>query len=172
MSGPTAGGPREGVRTATVEAVVAAITLAIGLVVAVQSWQLGARWTDDGPGAGYFPFYVGLVIGFASAVTLLKALRLRAAGDRDIFVDRPSLRRVLQVLVPAALYVLAVQFVGIYVASALYIAFFMALLGGYSWLRSLGVGIAVSVFFFLMFAAWVKVPLFKGELDPTRFLGY
>lgn len=170
MSEP--GAARDGVRTATMEVVVAAVTLAIGLVTAFESWRLGARWTDDGPGAGYFPFYIGLVISFASAGLLLKGLRLRASGDAGIFVDRASVRRVLQVLLPAALYVLAVQFVGFYVASALYIAGFMAILGKYTWLRSLLVGAFVSAFFFLMFEVWFKVPLFKGLLDPTRFLGY
>ena len=67
---------------------------------------------------------------------------------------------------------LAVQFLGLYLASAIYIALFMVLLGKYSWLRSVLVGFAVSVVFFLMFEVWFKVPLFKGELDPTRFLGY
>jgi hypothetical protein len=28
------------------------------------------------------------------------------------------------------------------------------------------------VLFFLMFEVWFKVPLFKGWLDPLRFLGY
>jgi hypothetical protein len=171
MTDPTQPAPAGGIRSVHVEAVVAAILLLFGLVVAYESWRLGARWTDDGPGAGYFPFYIALVICFASAGILIKALRSRASQG-EVFVDRDSLRRVLQVLVPAALYVLAVQFVGIYVASALYIMLFMALLGRYAWLRSLLVGAGVSVFFFFMFEVWFKVPLFKGALDPTGFLGY
>jgi hypothetical protein len=171
MSDPTQPAADGGIRSVSVEAAVAAILLLFGLVTAYESWRLGARWTDDGPGAGYFPFYIALVICFASAGILLKALRARD-GDTEIFVDRQSLRRVLQVLIPAALYVLAVQFVGIYVASALYIALFMVLLGKYAWHRALPVGLGVSVFFFFMFEVWFKVPLFKGALDPTGFLGY
>jgi hypothetical protein len=163
--------PSDGIRNVSVEAVVAAVILLFGLVTAVESWRLGARWTDDGPGAGYFPFYIGLVICFASIGILVKALRARGS-DTEVFVDRESLRRVLQVLIPAALYVLAVQFIGIYVASALYIALFMVLLGKYAWPRSLLVGMGVCVVFFLMFEVWFKVPLFKGALNPTGFLGY
>ena len=48
----------------------------------------------------------------------------------------------------------------------------MAWLGKYSWLRSIAVGVAVNVSFFLMFEVWFKVPLYKGDLDPLRFLGY
>jgi hypothetical protein len=158
-------------RTVSVEAVVAALLLLFGLVIAVESWRLGARWADDGPGAGYFPFYIGLVICAASASILWKALRT-LRSDTEAFVDRASLRRVLQVLLPATLYVLAVQFIGIYLASAAYIALFMVLLGGYGWLRSVSVGLGASVVFFLMFEVWFSVPLFKGALDPTRFLGY
>jgi hypothetical protein len=171
MTDPMQPAPGDGIRTVSVEAVVAAIILLFGLVTAFESWRLGARWTDEGPGAGYFPFYIGLVICFASAGILFRALRTRGS-DTEVFVDRPSLRRVLQVLIPAALYVLAVQFAGIYVASALYIALFMVLLGKYSWLRSLIVGIVVSIVFFFMFEVWFKVPLFKGALNPTGFLGY
>jgi hypothetical protein len=171
MTDPTQPAPIDGIRNASVEAVVAAIILVFGLVTAFESWRLGARWTDDGPGAGYFPFYIGLVICFASIGILVKALRARGR-DTEVFVDRESLRRVLQVLVPAALYVLAVQFIGIYVASALYIALFMVLLGRFGWGHSLAVGLGVSAVFFLMFEIWFKVPLFKGALDPTAFLGY
>jgi len=161
----------EGVRSNSVEAVVALLLLGVGLVTVYQSWRLGARWTDDGPGAGYFPFYIGLVICFASGGIALQALRVRRTAD-EIFVDRPSLKRVLQVLVPAVLYVAAIHFLGVYLASALYIALFMVLLGKYSWPKAATVGVAVSALFFLMFEVWFKVPLFKGALDPTRFLGY
>jgi Tripartite tricarboxylate transporter TctB family len=76
------------------------------------------------------------------------------------------------VLVPALVYVLAVQFVGLYVASAVYIALFMIVLGKYSRLKSVIVGVLAVVLFFLMFEVWFKVPLFKGMLDPLWFLGY
>jgi hypothetical protein len=159
------------IRTAPVEAAVAAIILALGLVVAVTSWRLGARWTDDGPGAGYFPFYIAVLMSGASAGILIKALRALPSSD-EVFVDSPSLKRVLQVLLPAVLYVLAIQYLGVYLASALYVALFMVLLGKYAWPKSLAVGVGTSALFFLMFEVWFKVPLFKGALDPTRLLGY
>ena len=75
-------------------------------------------------------------------------------------------------LLPALVYVGAVQFLGLYVASAVYIALFMVVLGKYSWLKSIIVSTAVVILFFVMFEIWFKVPLFKGQLDPLRFLGY
>ncbi len=57
-------------------------------------------------------------------------------------------------------------FVGLYVASAIYIALFMVILGKYPPLKSVLVGVVVNAVFFLMFEVWFKVPLFKGPLDP------
>ena len=33
-------------------------------------------------------------------------------------------------------------------------------------------GVIVIAVFFLMFEVWFKVPLYKGMLEPLRFLGY
>jgi hypothetical protein len=79
---------------------------------------------------------------------------------------------VLSVLLPAAVYVLAVQFIGLYIASALYIALFMVILGKFSWIKSIGIALCVNVLFFLMFEVWFKVPLFKGAYNMLDFLGY
>ena len=169
VAGPEPGSPLVGV--GTVDAVVAAIIFALGTVVVWQAWKLGAGWTTDGPGAGYFPFYIALILCLASAANFVKALRARARGDAG-FVDREQLVRVLSVLVPAIVYVLAVVFVGLYVASAIYIAVFMVVLGKYPAWKSAIVGIAVSAAFFAMFEVWFKVPLYKGTLHPLSFLGY
>ncbi|MBT2300852.1 tripartite tricarboxylate transporter TctB family protein [Variovorax paradoxus] len=162
---------RTGVATNLVEAVVAAILLIIGLVVVFEARRLGAGWTTDGPGAGYFPFYIGLIITISGAGILYQAL-LGKHKKTEVFVDSEQLKRVMSVLVPATVYVLAVSFLGLYIASALYIALFMIVLGKYSWVKSVLVALAVNTLFFFMFEVWFKVPLFKGSLDPLRFLGY
>ena len=162
---------RVGVATYVADAVVALMVLGLGLLVLQGSWKLGSGWTSDGPGSGYFPFYIGLIMCIAGVGIFVQAL-LGKNRNHDIFVDSVQLRRVLSVLLPALVYVLAVQFVGIYVASAVYIALFMMVLGKYSPLKSIIAGLAVNVLFFLMFEVWFKVPLFKGAFNPLGFLGY
>ena len=78
----------------------------------------------------------------------------------------------LSVLVPAAVFVLAAMFLGLYVASAIYIAAFMIVLGKYPPVKSVVLSVVIVAVFFLMFEVWFKVPLYKGRLDPLRFLGY
>lgn len=152
-----------GISTHAVQAVVGAALLALGIVVMVQSRKLGADWTDDGPGAGYFPFYVGLVLAAASTMLVVEAWP-RKDRRAEVFADPQKVRRVRAILGPALLYVLAVQLAGLYLASAVYIALFMRLLGKYPWVRSLLVALAVTGAFFCLFELWFKVPLFKGSL--------
>ncbi|HZQ63562.1 MAG TPA: tripartite tricarboxylate transporter TctB family protein [Casimicrobiaceae bacterium] len=162
---------RAGIPARLVEAIVAFLIFALGGLVVYDSHRLGSSWAADGPESGYFPFYVGLLLCISSAIILVRAIA-RPVMRGELFVTWGPLKLVLTVLVPAIVYVLAVQFVGLYVASAVYITVFMMWLGRYSALRSALVGFGVCASLFVMFEIWFKVPLFKGELDPLSFLGY
>src|SRR5678816_4201787 len=122
-------------------------------------------------GSGYFPFYIGLILCIASAGIMYQAV-VSKKRDTRAFVDGEQLVRVLSVFVPAMFYVLAIVFLGIYIASAIYIAVFMVVLGKYPAWRSALIGVLVSATFFAMFEVWFKVPLYKGSLDLLGFLGY
>jgi hypothetical protein len=166
-----------GISTRTMEVVVALVLLAVSALVVSDSYRLGARWGDDGPQSGYFPFYIGLLLGLASVATLvgvvLREWRKSASATAPRqFVSWGQLKLVLSVLMPALVYVLGVQLIGMYVASAIYITLFMRWLGRYSWLKSVAIAVAVSATIFVLFEVWFKVPLYKGIYDTLGFLGY
>lgn len=176
-------GDEPGVSTRTAEIVVALLLFAFGAIVVFDSHRLGSSWASDGPQSGYFPFYIGVLICFSGLATLGQVVfaewRARktefsgaVAKRRKQFVTWGPFKRVLAVLVPSIVYVLFVQFIGIYVASVVYIAIFMVWLGKYSWLKSAAVGLAVAISLFVLFEVWFKVPLWKGTYDPLAFLGY
>ena len=150
------------------EIVVAAFLFLVGALVVFDSVRLGARWGSDGPQAGYFPFYIGLLVCIASGVNLV--LGILARGNKS-FVEVSSLKLVLSVLVPAAIYVALIGWIGIYVASALFVAGFMRWLGKYAWWKVAAVSIGNSVAFFLIFEVWFLVPLPKGPLESALGLG-
>jgi len=149
-----------------VEIGVAAVVLLFGAVVVFDSYRVGARWGDDGPQAGYFPFYVGLLICLSSAAVLVRALRNTALAAES-FVSREELKMILTVLVPTVVYVALIAFLGFYVASTIYIAYFMWQLGKYAWVKIAPISIGVSVAFFLIFEIWFAVPLPKGPLGAA-----
>jgi hypothetical protein len=155
----------------TVDALVAALIFVFGLVITIEAWRLGARWTSDGPGAGYFPFYIGLITIVASLGIFYQSV-FSKSRDTGPFVNRVQAVRVLSVLLPATLYVLVVVFLGLYVASAIYIAGFMIFLGKYPPVKSVVLAVIIAAVFFVMFEVWFKVPLYKGTLEPLQFLGY
>ncbi|MBC7778655.1 MAG: tripartite tricarboxylate transporter TctB family protein [Proteobacteria bacterium] len=151
------------------EIVVAALFFAFAAVVMFDSYRLGAAWGSDGPEPGYFPFYTGLIIAIASVVLLVQGVRL-CRQPRAAFVERGQFKDVLVVLLPALGYVLAIEFVGIYLASACYIAVFMVFLGHYTWKRGVTVGVSVGLFAFVLFERWFSIPLPKGFIE--RALGF
>ncbi len=155
---------RSAASSRTLELVIAAIILTFGAAVVFDSWRLGARWGDDGPQSGYFPFYIGLLILVSSGV-----ICFRAWGDKKLaskrFVSVEQLKLVLMVLIPSIVYVGLIQWLGIYVASMLFIGFFMMWLGKYSIVKTVPLAFAVMAAFFLIFEVWFKVPLPKGALE-------
>jgi hypothetical protein len=73
----------------------------------------------------------------------------------------------MSVLVPTTVYIGFIASLGIYVASIVYIGFFMWWLGKYPWLKIVPVSVGVNIALFLMFEIWFKVPLPKGPLEAA-----
>lgn len=157
------------VSTRTMDIIVALIFMGLAALVMADSWRIGARWASDGPEAGYFPFYVGLIMFLSSLGTLAMNIFTKTP-DRSNFVDREQLGSVLKVLVPTIVYVVLINFIGIYIASMIFIAFFMWWLGKYSPAVILPVAIGVPAVLFVMFEIWFLVPLPKGPIETA--LGY
>jgi len=152
--------------------ITAIVFLAIGLTVMVGSIKLGASWGSDGPEAGYFPFYISLIMMLSSTVTLYQAVIVNKNKKTESFVEREPFKQVMAVLLPAIVFVLGVQLIGIYVSSVFYIAIFMVWLGKYPLWKAIVVSIGVSVALYLMFEFWFQVPLPHGSwFNPLEFLG-
>lgn len=161
---------RVALKNKTAELIVAGLTLALGVIVMYDNWRLGAKWAEDGPQTGYFPFYVGLLIVIGSVVNLLGALRITEEKN-GTFVEMGQLKMVLSVLIPSAIYVVLVGLFGIYVPSIVFIGFFMRWLGEYGWPKVVAVSFGTSAFFYAVFEIWFQVPLPKGPVEAMLGLG-
>ncbi|HLX22971.1 MAG TPA: tripartite tricarboxylate transporter TctB family protein [Usitatibacter sp.] len=152
------------------EAIVAITFLVFGAIVVWDSHRLGSSWGDDGPQAGYFPFYIGVFILVASTINLVQAFRSGAKG-REAFVEWGQLKMILTVMVPSVVYVAAIDnpwySLGFYSTSVVFIAFYMRLLGKYGWIKTILVSVGTIVAFFVMFEIWFSVPLPKGPLEAA-----
>ena len=147
------------------ELAAAALTGALGALAVYGAQELGAAWTTSGPEPGYFPFYVGLILIAASIGNAVMALRARMVSDEPWLLPDQS-RRLAGFLIPLILYVTAAVWLGLYVASAAYVAFNARFRGGYRSLIALAIGIGFSVLLYVVFEIAFKVPLLKGPLEP------
>jgi putative tricarboxylic transport membrane protein len=150
------------------ELIVALVLMVLGAMVIADSLRVGIGWADDGPRSGYFPFYIGLALLGSSGWVFVKQL-LRWKTDKAVFAERQQAALVLAMLWPMTVYVAAIFVVGIYLASALLIGYFMRRYGKYGWALTGAVSAGVPLFFFFVFERWFLVQLPKGPIE--RLMG-
>lgn len=165
---PEKGGWRWTSRPA-VDACVALITLLIGAAMMFDSHRIGSGWADGKLQPGYFPFRVGAIIALVSAAILVRAV-LAGRRGAEAFATPQQIRPVAAVLLPTLLYIAAIQWLGIYAASALFIAGFMRASSRYGWTKAIAVGLGIAVAMFFLFEIVFLVPLPKGPLESL--IGY
>lgn len=155
----------------TMNMAVSLALMAAATVVMVSSYRLGAGWAKNvGPDSGYFPFYVALFMFVSSGVTLLQQALSRAPDGGGTFVGRSELLMVLKVLIPTTVFVVLAIYIGIYIAMALFISFFMVWIGRYPLVKALPIAVLTPIVIFVIFEVWFLVPLPKGPLE--HWLGY
>ena len=150
----------------TAEIGTATLTAGLGLAAVIGALEFGIGWGDAGPESGAFPFYMGLLVVVASVGTLIQAT-LGRHGLQSVLLHREGAKRVASFLMPMLAFVVAARLLGLYVATALYLAFVMRVQGKYHLVTSIVSGIAAAVMFYLVFEVAFQVPLLKGPLEAA-----
>ena len=152
-----------------VETATLAIVLAFAVLMGWDNWRIGAGWEATGPQAGYFPFWVSVILGGACVFGIGKEI-VQRAQEAGGFVTRNQFKRVMQVFVPTLLYVPVTQWLGLYVASFILIAGFMAVVGRIRPWISVVTALVFSVSMFVTFEVAFDVIMPKGPVE--RLFGY
>jgi putative tricarboxylic transport membrane protein len=151
----------------TADLVTALALMAVGVLVLADALRLGIGWGTDGPRSGFFPFWLAVLLLICCVAIAIQAWRRQS--DK-LFVSRDGVAPVLKMLLPAAAAVMATQFLGLYVAIALYMGLYMRWIGRHSWLAVALMSVAFPVVTFVVFERWFLVPMPKGPLET--WLGY
>lgn len=120
--------------------------------------------TGNAPGGlrgGWYPFWSAALMGGSAGVVLFRALR-GARSANTLFSSAEGARNMLLLVVPMIVAIVAMTWLGFYLVAALYMAFFMKLIGRYPWPWVVGSALLVSVGFFLLFEKGFLVPLPKS----------
>ena len=155
--------------TRVVDVTVSLLLVALALTLGYDNWRTGISWDSTGPQAGYFPFYLSVILAGASLYGVAAAFLSRQEAS-ETFVTRAQLRRVMQVFVPTLLFCLTMQFLGLYVASFLLIAAFMRMVGRIALWKSLLTAFLFTAIMFVTFDIAFDVIMPKGPLEAA--LGY
>src|SRR5882672_9730835 len=148
----------------TVDVAVSFLLLAFAALLAFDNWRTGMGWDSTGPQAGYFPFYLSLILAGASLYGLGREF-LRRKQPAEPFVTREQFTRVLQVFLPTLAFCLLTQWLGIYAASFLLVAGFMAHVGRIALWKSLVTAAVFTVLMFITFDVAFDVIMPKGPLE-------
>ena len=148
----------------SVDLVVSVLLLALAVLLGWDSWRTGAGWASDGPQAGYFPFYLSVLMGAASLYGIATKL---SETPTEPFVTRQQFERVMKVFVPTLLYCLLMQYLGLYVASFFLIAGFMWWVGRIAPWKSLLTAFVFTAVMFCTFEIAFNVIMPKGPLEAA-----
>ena len=149
-----------------VDITVSLLLIALAATLGYDNWRTGIAWDSTGPQAGYFPFYLAVILAGASLYGLIAAL-LSPKEAAETFVTRAQLRRVMAVFVPTLLFCLVTQFLGLYVASFLLIAGFMRVVGRIALWKSLLTAFVFTAAMFVTFDIAFDVIMPKGPLEAA-----
>ena len=140
----------------------ALLLLVLAVLVAVGALQLDIGWGMNGPKGGFFPFWLAVGLGVCCLVILAQALRSTSPTSRQALIRPGGWVPLLKVAGPATALVALTEIIGLYLAAALYIGFYMRWIGKHHWLLVLAVSIGVPLSSYLIFDKWFLIPMPRG----------
>jgi hypothetical protein len=128
-------------------------------------------WSRSGPGAGFFPLIIGLIIVLLSLILLLQyflSKRVRskkeASAKNTLEQKRTTLGKVLPYALLMLLYGLLMKNVGFFITTLLFLLIILRYVERRGWRSTLLVGLFTTVMSYLLFEYWLGVPLPMGFL--------
>jgi len=143
--------------------VVSLVFMCVGVIVIADSVKLGFMWGLTGPASGFFPFYLGLGVIIASSIVLIKAVKeYLKQGEGKPLIPPGALKPILWVVVPSTAMVAITELVGLHLAAALFLAFYMRFVGKIGWTTTLLVSIISPLSLYITFDKLFLIPLPAG----------
>ncbi len=154
------------------EITVAACCVVLGVCVV---WQArGMEYMSSlGPGPGFFPLWLGLILTGLSGVWLLSAVRsANPDASRRFFPEWHGLRRI--VLIAGAIVGVgaAMEFIGFRLAMFAFAAFVLTALGRRGWGLTIIVSSVLSFGVYHTFTRWLDVSLPQASIEILSRWGF
>ena len=134
------------------------VVLLLGIAIVFFSSQL-PYYSEYGPGPGFLPLWLGIVLIGSAVFVLLNILRKHVKVDTFL---KPRTKQSAMVFIIIFISFLLLPLLGFSVGLALFCGFTMRVMGKHSWMACglTAVGIAVGIRF--VFGQWLHIPLPAG----------
>lgn len=148
--------------------VVALGLMVIGFLVLGDAIRLGFGWGISGPQSGFFPFYMSLGIIISTFFILLRAIRIyKKEGPGKRLTPEGGTTKILWVLLPAIAAILLTELLGLHLATVLYLAFYMGVVGKIHWVKVVLLSVLVPLVVYVLFDKIFLIPLPEGILGKN-----
>jgi len=146
----------------------------IGIITIADAVRVGFRWGSSGPEAGWFPFYLGVGTLICSGVITVKNLaRFKREGASSArLIPEGALTPILWVLLPSVGMVLLTEVLGLHMAAAVFLAFYMRAVGKIGWLTVAPVSLLTPAAMYIVFDRLFLIPLPGGMLGSYIHLPF
>lgn len=153
------------------QAATAAVFVALAAVAMFDSRRgalIGATTDPGGIGSGFYPFWSAALVGVAGLILLWRVLSTPQPPE-GVFASRDSAVAVLQLVVPMIVATVSISWLGLYLATGLYMGFFARFIGHYRWVWVLASAVLVPLAVYLGFEVGFRVALPKSILYVDGF---
>lgn len=120
-----------------------------------------------GPGAGFLPFWLGVLLAVLATILFVSAWRQATEKDSSpVFPGKQALFAITLVLVALAVYILLIDVLGYIVETFLFVVFLVKVVEREPWPLTLKLAVAATAGIFITFHILLKITL------PSNMFGF
>ena len=121
-----------------------------------------------GPGAGFLPFWLGVLLAVLATILFVSAWRSQATvkNSEPLFPGKQALFAITLVLIGLAVYILLIDVLGYVVDTFLFIVFLVRVVERESWPLTLKLAVAATAGLFIVFHLLLEITL------PSNMFGF
>lgn len=152
-------------RTAELLAAIGLLVFSLAMMWSIHTHGLKIGWVPGrGPGAGVWPFWLSLGMALTSVWTLVRWVRKTTPESRDEspYIDPDHFALVAISFIALTVMVVLVSFIGTYIAIALFLGFYMRVIGKHTWGMTSATVVGAVIFIYFLFEWQLSKYLPKG----------
>ncbi len=134
------------------ERIIAVFLLLVGGVWAFLGLTEYGLWIEDGPGGGFIPVVVGILLMLTAVVVILKNEEIKDSIEIKAFFP----------VAGVVITILMIKFLGMIIATGLFVFGWLRFMEQRTYVKAGIIGLGVSIFVLGVFSLWLQVPMPTG----------